>query len=776
MIKTAQGGAPTFDGSHSKFALWWKKFRAFAYLNGFGEAIQETRDPDLPSSYFSSIDINSDEGKRQLLAKKRNDLAISSFTMAFLKEGTIGIITRTITEDWPTGLGYLVVKGLMQRYRPIDTITKVELRQKLNKITMKKGSDPSLLFEELNGIEERYMTPGNKIDEAELIAIVLDVATDEYQAVLTAEQRRMGDELTLYDLENAMFQYYRQMNRNKIDKKASREEGEVLLSAFQGVCYRCGKEGHRANQCNNNKGSKNRGRVNLHCNHCGKLGHIASNCWFKEENKNKRPEGFKEKFKNKGEKSNEKANVIKDSSTVKEFLLGMIDGNMVDEDIWIADSAATVHMTSDKTGSVNERLQSKKCTITFGNGQEEMVEKNVDIKGKVLNHETKTWENVILQNVSVMSSAKFNLFSITQMLNKGWKLDGDEDSIKIKKDNFTICFDIKIPTPKGMLYGMKLIRRPEFCGIIESTAPKMTYLEAHSKLGHVSVNETKRISKSLGWTITNEDQRCQDCAMGKAQQKGVVKKSTHQIATKNGERMFLDLSSVKNTEFPEMDVVPKPYWRIIVDERTQMKFSDFYSTKNEMVEPTCEFFNKLKNEDMPVKYLRCDNGGENLLLKKRLNSADWKLNVELEFTGRDTPQRNYLAEVGFHVISNRGRAIMHAAKVPKNYRYLLWREAFQTATKLDGLWEIELDGIKKSRYMHWNGINPKFVSNLRTWGEAGVVKIRNKFTKKIDDRGCICMFVGYPENHYDDTFRMWDPRSRRVHITRDISWLNKMYF
>jgi len=43
MIKTAQGGAPTFDGSHSKFALWWKKFRAFAYLNGFGEAIQEIR-------------------------------------------------------------------------------------------------------------------------------------------------------------------------------------------------------------------------------------------------------------------------------------------------------------------------------------------------------------------------------------------------------------------------------------------------------------------------------------------------------------------------------------------------------------------------------------------------------------------------------------------------------------------------------------------------------------------------------------------------------------
>jgi len=37
--------------------------------------------------------------KQQQLAKKRNDLAISSFTMAFVQESTMGIITRTIHED-----------------------------------------------------------------------------------------------------------------------------------------------------------------------------------------------------------------------------------------------------------------------------------------------------------------------------------------------------------------------------------------------------------------------------------------------------------------------------------------------------------------------------------------------------------------------------------------------------------------------------------------------------------------------------------------------------
>jgi gag-polypeptide of LTR copia-type/Zinc knuckle len=250
-VRMNYGGVPLFDGTQGKFVMWWKKFRAFAYLNGFGEAVQEVPDPDLPSSYFESIDTNTEEGKKKLLAKKKNDLAISSLSIAFSKEGTMGIITRTISEDWPTGQGHMVIKALMKRYRPIDTISKVEMRQKLNKITMKKGSDPTLLFEELSGIEEKYMIPGQKIDESDLIAIVLDVATDDYQVVLTTEQRRRGRELTLSDLEDAMYQHYRQATRNKPDRRVIKEEGEVLLSAFQGTCYSCGKTGHRANQCKN---------------------------------------------------------------------------------------------------------------------------------------------------------------------------------------------------------------------------------------------------------------------------------------------------------------------------------------------------------------------------------------------------------------------------------------------------------------------------------------------------------------------------------------------
>jgi hypothetical protein len=38
------------------------------------------------------------------------------------------------------------------------------------------------------------------------------------------------------------------------------------------------------------------------------------------------------------------------------------------------------------------------------------------------------------------------------------------------------------------------------------------------------------------------------------------------------------------------------------------------------------------------------------------------------------------------------------------------------------------------------------------------------------------MFVGYSPNHADDTFQMHDPKTEQVHLSRDIIWLNKIYF
>jgi hypothetical protein len=92
----------------------------------------------------------------------------------------------------------------------------------------------------------------------------------------------------------------------------------------------------------------------------------------------------------------------------------------------------------------------------------------------------------------------------------------------------------------------------------------------------------------------------------------------------------------------------------MVDEATQLKFSDFFETKNGMIEPTCEKLYQWQQTNKAVKFIRMDNGGENKGLESRANSADWKLNIKFEYTGRETPQRNHLAELGFAILANRG--------------------------------------------------------------------------------------------------------------------------
>jgi hypothetical protein len=192
---------------------------------------------------------------------------------------------------------------------------------------------------------------------------------------------------------------------------------------------------------------------------------------------------------------------------------------------------------------------------------------------------------------------------------------------------------------------------------------------------------------------------CDGCTAGKAKQKNVPKESDHVVATEPNEaRVFLDIATIKKPE-GESGSVYKPNWRIVVDERTQMKFSDFFVSKSGMAEPTCELFQRWKDVGREVRYLRVDNTGENKLLQSCCESADWKFWIQPEYTASYTPQQNHLAELGFAILSNRGRAMMARANVPLEVRYKIWRHAFKTANLLDGLTVVTVGGKTARRQL-----------------------------------------------------------------------------
>jgi hypothetical protein len=56
-------------------------------------------------------------------------------------------------------------------------VTRVELRQMLNKVSMKPNSNPAVIFEQISIIKNIYCSATRTIDGKDLIAVVLDAAT-----------------------------------------------------------------------------------------------------------------------------------------------------------------------------------------------------------------------------------------------------------------------------------------------------------------------------------------------------------------------------------------------------------------------------------------------------------------------------------------------------------------------------------------------------------------------------------------------------------------------
>jgi hypothetical protein len=190
-----------------------------------------------------------------------------------------------------------------------------------------------------------------------------------------------------------------------------------------------------------------------------------------------------------------------------------------------------------------------------------------------------------------------------------------------------------------------------------------------------------------------------------------VKKKSEGIKSKEpGGSMYLDISTFKDKKGEPK--ITKNNCRIMVVESTNLKISHFYAKKDGMCEPTCELIKKLKDMEIEIKILRMDNVVENKLLQQRCESKDWQFAMKYEYTGRYTPQCNHMAELGFSTLGNKGRALMVRVNIPMNKIYLLFREAFKTATDFDSLVVTEIGTKKASMHEHFYGTNPKWMKFL----------------------------------------------------------------
>ena len=67
---------------------------------------------------------------------------------------------------------------------------------------------------------------------------------------------------------------------------------------------------------------------------------------------------------------------------------------------------------------------------------------------------------------------------------------------------------------------------------------------------------------------------------------------------------------------------------------------------------------------------------------------------------------------------------------------------------------------------------PLDIKYLRRFGEIGIIANRKKLKAKSEDRGTKCYFVGYADDHTPDTYRMFNPNTGKIVLSRDVRWLD----
>ena len=83
----------------------------------------------------------------------------------------------------------------------------------------------------------------------------------------------------------------------------------------------------------------------------------------------------------------------------------------------------------------------------------------------------------------------------------------------------------------------------------------------------------------------------------------------------------------------------------------------------------------------------------------------------------------------------------------------------------------------KSPYELWYYKKPSWTSNLKTFGEIGIIQdgARGKIKSKLTNRGFPAMFIGYPPNHSSDVFQFFVLSRQSIIYSRNVVWLNKSY-
>ena len=126
---------------------------------------------------------------------------------------------------------------------------------------------------------------------------------------------------------------------------------------------------------------------------------------------------------------------------------------------------------------------------------------------------------------------KANLFSLNKILEKERNFHSKDGNIYVTSDdNNLICFDKRIETKHGFI--LETVIKPRTPSIKEgvelsnpvlSLNTRNSLKDVHDILCHAGEERTRDTANKFGVEITSNMDKCEDCMISKAKQKGIRK-------------------------------------------------------------------------------------------------------------------------------------------------------------------------------------------------------------------------------------------------------------
>lgn len=477
-------------------------------------------------------------------------------------------------------------------------------------------------------------------------------------------------------------------------------------------------------------GNKDKNMTKVKCYRCGKHGHKKPDC----------PEGRKA-----DDSTSKTKDVVSLSSSSA--------GDSFNPTEWYIDSGASSHMSFQKHWFKDLVMNVSMSNVTCANNDKmECAGKGdimVSMKGRML----------AVRDVMYVPGLRVNLLSVSQLVERGWKVIFDRDGCKLIHHLVPGHFNGKLLATASEVSG---IYKLEGCqAVVDGAAlasvkagnPLMLW---HRRLGHVNERDLRKLpGMDFGKSVMEP---CIACIKGKA----------HRLPFPVGEAE----KAVERLQLVHADIcgpMSEPsyggsrYMLVILDDFTRKTFAFFLKSKDQVLDHFKVFLASVEVETgLKVKCIRTDNGTE--FVNNKFDGFLRQMGIKHQLTVPYTPEQNGVVERANRTIVEMARTML----AEKNLSWRLWADACSTAVYTKNRLPHSGNNGKIPEEL-WTGKAQSF-DHFRVFGSKAFVHVPKEIRKKWSPKAVEHIFVGYCEE--TKGYRFINPSNPRVTVrARDVVFL-----